>query len=102
MKPPIAKLKPELKFETARAAERFVEVELNPATVRIKMFEVAKLGHTALRIHLPVQINLQKSEAVKVFLDWCQDNGFSVTWESAERVTPDGRRIVVREPEVSW
>lgn len=102
MRPPLDKLVPELQRQAQKAQERFAEVEFNREIVRNKMSDAAKLGHRALRLKLPVHLDLRKTEAAAALQAWCKENELGFEWMSREADLPDGRRGTVWEPEISW
>ena len=102
MRPPLDKLVPELQRQARAAQERFAEVEFNPAIVRNKMSDAAKLGHRALRLRVPVHLDLRKTDAAAALQAWCKENELTFEWMSREADLPDGRRGTVWEPEISW
>lgn len=102
MRPPLDKLVPELQRQSKEAQELFAHVEFNPAIVRNKMSDAAKLGHRALRLKLPVHLDLRKTNAAAALQAWCKENELGFEWLSRETDLPDGRRGTVWEPEITW
>lgn len=102
MRPPLDKLVPELQRQSKEAQERFAEVEFNREIVRNKMSDAAKLGHRALRLRLPVYLDLRKTEGAAALQAWCKENGLGFEWMSRDADLPDGRRGTVWEPEITW
>jgi len=102
MKPPVAKLLPQLQREAREAAENFAAAELKPDVVRIRMYEAARKGHTALRLKTNSEIDMRGTEAAATLLAWCKENKLTLTWESRSLDLADGRRVLISEPEISW
>jgi hypothetical protein len=102
MKPPVARLLPELQRESAHAREKRAAVELNVEVVRMAMHNAAKAGQTALRVRMPSNLDVRGTEAAAQFELWARDNGFRLTWEKRTVDLEDGRRVDVFEPEISW
>lgn len=102
MRPPTKPLLPELQKESRAFLEQFAATELNPAVVRVKVFDAAKAGHTSLRLTIPLHLDVQKTDAAVSFSAWCKEAGLSLTWESRSGDTADGRRAVTYEPVISW
>lgn len=102
MRPPVKPLLPELQKESRAFLELFAATELNPAVVRIKIFDAAKVGHTSLRLAIPLHLDVRTTEAAMSFSAWCKESGLSLTWESRSGSTADGRQAVTYEPVISW
>lgn len=104
MKPPLVKLKPTLEKEMLKVIEDFATAEYNPATVRIRIFDAAKNGQSALRLKTleAFDADLRKTEAARRLEAWCRENDLRITWESRVVEKADGRRVTVFEPEISW
>lgn len=95
-------LLPELQKESRAFLEQFAAAELNPAVVRVRIFDAAKAGHTSLRLTIPLHLDVRKTEAAMSFSAWCKDTALSLTWESRSGSTADGRQAVTYEPVISW
>jgi hypothetical protein len=102
MKPPVAKLLPQLQKEAREAAEAFAAAELKPEVVRVRMYEAARKGRTALRLRSGSEIDMRRTKAAAEFEAWCKENGFRLIWEQRAVDLEDGRRVFVFEPEISW
>lgn len=102
MRPPLVKLLPELQREAQEAIEKFAASELKPELVRMRMYDAAKLGQRALRLRLPMPVDMRGTKAAATLVEWCKENGFQLTWETREAEASDGRRVTVWEPEISW
>jgi len=102
MRPPLAKLLPELQQESRTYLELFASVELKPDLVRMKIFEAAKLGHNSLRLAIPTHLDVRTTAAAIALAEWCKQSGLGLTWESRTGDTSDGRRMTTYEPEISW
>lgn len=101
MKPLLAKLLPELQLQTRDFLERFAEAELNPAILRVKIFDAAKQGHTSLRVKIPLHMNVQNSKAAKALMAWCEESGLAIAWEKRSGEV-DGQVFSTFEPVISW
>lgn len=104
MKPPLVKLKPTLEKEMLKVIEDFAAAEYNPAAVRIRIFDAAKNGQSALRLRAleAFDTDLRRTEAAKRLEAWCVENDLKITWESRVVEKEDGRRTNIFEPEISW
>jgi hypothetical protein len=102
MRPSLDKLLPALQRQTREALEKFADAEFKPDVVRIRIFDAAKEGHKALRLKLPVHLDLRKTRAAEALATWCKANALTIEWLSYETDLPDGRRGTVWEPEISW
>lgn len=102
MKLPLDKLLPALQREAKEAMEKFAEAEFKPDLVRVQIFDAAKAGHKALRLKLPVHLDLRDTRAAGLLSAWCKENALTIEWLSREVDLPDGRRCSVWEPEISW
>jgi hypothetical protein len=102
-KSPLVQLKPELLRAVDEACERIAGQHLAPMAVRDLLWEAAKKhGYKAYRVHLPDGVNLRETKVAKTLVAWAKKESLTLEWESRESTTPDGRRVTVYEPEISW
>lgn len=102
MKAPLARLLPEMLKVMTMTRENIAATHLRPDLVRTKIFEAAKAGHDALCIHLPDGALVRGCENTATFEAWAKENGLKVDWEKRLCEMPDGRRVTITEPVVSW
>lgn len=102
MKSPVAKLLPALQAEVERAREMFAEEALRPEMIREACFEAAHRGELSLRKRLPDFPGVRGTRAEATLATWCKGQGLVLTWEKRMADLPDGRRVDVWEPEISW
>jgi len=98
----LKQLLPELQKETRAALEKRAEVDLNPGVIRMAISNAAREGQTALRVKIPSNLDVRSTDAAAALVVWCKVEGLTLIWERREADMPDGRRVTVTEPEISW
>lgn len=102
MKANLAKLLPELQREAAHARENQAATHLRPEKIRGLLHEAARQGQSSVRIRLPEGMNVRGCDSTELFEVWVRDNGLTIVWERRMCDMPDGRRVEIEEPEISW
>jgi hypothetical protein len=92
----------ELLKETALAQENLAAIHLKPASVRSEIYKAAKAGQSSLRIRLPDGLDVSGTDAGVTLQEWADQNGLRMVWERRLCDMPDGRRIDIVEPLISW
>ena len=102
MKSGLKQLLAELVKETALARENLAAIHLKPAIARTEIHKAARAGQSSLRIRLPDGLDVRGTDAGVTLQSWAEENGLRVAWERRVCDMPDGRRIDMVEPLISW
>lgn len=93
---------PELLRQVEQARESLAQEHLGPEKIREVVFKAAQGGHRQIRIRLPDGVDLKGAAATKVFERWAKESGLTLSWENRSCSMPDGRVVVIWEPEITW
>lgn len=102
MKAKLANLLAELQREAALYRENQAATHLRPERARLLLHEAAKQGQDSVRIRLPEGVNVRGCDSTELFEMWVRENGLTIVWERRMCDMPDGRRVEIEEPEISW
>lgn len=103
MKAKCARLVPTLVAATAAAREREAAKLLGVEVVRVAIHQAAEAGQSGLRLRLPDWLDaVVNTTAARGLMDWARREGLRLDWMPREASLPDGRRVTVVEPEITW
>lgn len=93
----------ELRKATADVRARTAAEKLGITTVRAAVHQAALEGQSGLRVRLPAWLDaVADTPAARELATWAKAEGLRLEWERREATLPDGRRVTVVEPEISW
>lgn len=102
MKSGLKELFAELVKETAAAREKRAAEHLNLTTIREQIYKSARTGEFSFRIRLPEGVDVRGTKAGQALQDWGEKEGLRIVWETRACDMPDGRRVDIVEPVISW
>jgi hypothetical protein len=103
MRAPLNALKPYAIKEAQSERERVAGVQYHADRLRDAVSEAARRGELAVKLpHGEIVTELRGTEAADNLAAWAEKNGLRVEW--AERLVerPNGLRVKIAEPVISW
>lgn len=102
MRAPVNSLVAELRRASHSAREKAAGEVLAPETVREAIHQAALLGRESWRIRVPDGLAVDGTAAEAALNAWAKRERLRITWESRHCDMPDGQRVQVAEPILSW
>lgn len=102
MTTPLKKLLPTLQNLTQATREKLAAQVFDLELVREHLTQAAARGQDGVRIQLPNVLNVSGTKAAAALSSWCEKEGLQLVWEVRQTDSPDGRRVSVSEPVISW
>jgi hypothetical protein len=103
MRDPRNALMPFLMTESATAREAIAARLYKLDGVKSAIIEAATRGEQAVRISdRALLVDLRGTETAKKLADWIQQNGMTMEWLERQVERPNGLKVMIGEPVISW